>query len=163
MKKIIFIAGLPGVGKSTISRIIAGNNGRIVDIDDFKKVVYKNSPELDPTQLDPPEIRWAYYQLAVKHAMSMTADKVVIDETFHLQVLRGRLEDFCVKLGAEVEWVHVLCTSETVEKRLRAKARVGHILSTDDAIRMHHLFHGIFQRFPKGKKNLIVVDNNNDD
>lgn len=161
MKTFVLIAGLPGVGKSTLSRKIARErNGVVLDLDDFKKLVV--DPELVTTQIDPPQIRWAYYEKAITHAFSLDAEVVVVDEVFHLHALRTKLEDLCRQNGVRVEWVEVRCAYPVVEKRLKGNGREGHILSTGEALKMYQLFSEIFEGFPEGKENHVVVDNNDE-
>lgn len=159
MKKLILVAGLPGVGKSTLARTIAQkNNGLVLDLDDFKKITV--DPKLVTTQIDPPEIRWIYYSQAINHALTLQIDVVVMDEVFHLHSLRSQIENLCFNNGIEVEWIEVVCSYGVVEKRLNAKKRERHILSKDEALRMYLLFQEIFEKFPEGKENYIVVNNN---
>lgn len=160
MKKLLLFAGLPGVGKSTISKMLSKKTGaKIVDIDDFKKIDV--DPSLVKDQIDPPELRWAYYQKALKHAFDLF-DKgistVVMDEVFHLNSLRMLLESLCAE-RCHVWWVEVKCPYKVVEKRLQATTREGHILSTEEALKMHNLFKGIFEKFSVRGKNYIVVNN----
>jgi predicted kinase len=157
MERLILLAGLPGVGKSTIARGIASDEGAIViDMDDFKRVAVASS--LVTSQIDPPEVRWTYYQSALAHAFTL-GGTVIMDEVFHLDSLRTRLEQACRARGVQVRWIEVRCSYKVVERRLRAGARVGHILSTDEALRMYQLFQAIFEGFPEGKENYGVVNN----
>ena len=157
MEKLILIAGLPGVGKSTIARKIASTEGgTVLDLDDFKREAVVST--LITTQIDPPEVRWVYYEKALAYAFTLDGI-VVMDEVFHLDLLRNRLEQTCTARGTQVQWVEIRCPYTVVEKRLRSAARVGHILSTDEALQMHLLFQEIFERFPEGKENHVVVNN----
>lgn len=164
MKKVLFFAGLPGVGKSTISKQVTEKMGaKIVDLDDFKRIYV--DPALVTNQIDPPEVRWNYYQKAMEyvfdlfdHGLSM----VVIDEVFHLNSLRLRLEALCAKQNVQVVWVEVCCGYDVVEKRLRSKGREGHILSTDEALRIHLQFERIFEKFSIGSQNHIIANNEGD-
>ncbi|HEY5587860.1 MAG TPA: AAA family ATPase [Candidatus Paceibacterota bacterium] len=165
MKKIILLAGLPGVGKSTISKKISQEIGaKILDLDDFKRTDV--DPTLVKSQIDPPNVRWSYYKKALQHAFCLfrtsNVSAVIMDEVFHLEQLRIKIEVLCAKKNIQVFWVEVKCPYEEVEKRLKAKTREGHILSTDEALKMNLLFQKIFETFPTDIKNHIIVNNNED-
>jgi predicted kinase len=157
-------AGLPGVGKSTISRKISQNIGaRVVDIDDFKKESV--DPTIVTSQIDPPEVRWAYYQKAFQHVCSLFAQGVsivIMDEVFHLGSLRTRLETLCQEQGIETMWVEVKCPYEIVKRRLQATKREGHILSAEEALKMYLMFRESFEKFPTDSQNHIILSNEND-
>ena len=163
MKKLLLFAGLPGVGKSTISRGVSKKTGaKIIDLDDFKKT------DIDPTlvtnQIDPPELRWAYYQKALDYVFGLFdqgISTVIMDEVFHLDSLRVQLEVLCEKRHVQVLWVEVRCPYDVVEKRLQSTSREGHILSTEQALKMHLLFEEIFEKFSANSQNHIVINNGN--
>lgn len=163
MKKLLLFAGLPGVGKSTISRKISEKTGaKIVDLDDFKKTDV--DPTLVKSQIDPPELRWTYYQKALEYAFGLFSQgmsTVIMDEVFHLNSLRTRLEVLCTEQAVQVLWVEIRCSYDVVEKRLRSARREGHILSTEEALKMHLLFGEIFEGFPAFSSNHVVVNNEN--
>lgn len=163
MKKLLLFSGLPGVGKSTISSEFRKKAGaKIVDLDDFKKTDV--DPILVKSQIDPPELRWSYYQKALEHVFKLFDQgipTVIMDEVFHLDSLRAQLETLCEEQSVQVLWVEVVCSYDVVEKRLHSKKREGHILSTEEALKMNILFHGIFEKFPPQRKNHIVVNNEN--
>lgn len=163
MKKLILFSGLPGVGKSTISIELSKRAGaRIVDVDDFKKA------DIDPTlvksQIDPPELRWSYYQKALSYVFGLF-DKgismVIMDEVFHLDLLRAQLEANCAEQGVHALWVEVVCSYGVIEKRLHSTKREGHILSTEESLKMNLLFQEIFEEFSTECKNHIVISNEN--
>lgn len=161
MKKLLLFAGLPGVGKSTISKEVKRKIGaEIVDLDDFKKTDV--DPTLVKSEIDPPELRWNYYQKALKYVFDIFDKGVsvaIMDEVFHLSSLRAKLEILCVEKQTQVLWVEVRCPYEMVEKRLRSTNRDGHILSTDEALAMNLLFEKIFEKFPTDSQNHIVINN----
>jgi len=165
MKKLLLFAGLPGVGKSTISVKMSKKTGaQIVDIDDFKKT--EVDPVLVKSQVDPPELRWSYYQKALWHAFHLFdqgTSIVMMDEVFHLNSLRDRLQTLCEEKGVRVLWIEVKCPYCVVEARLRSTARKGHILSAEEALKMNRLFHETFEDFPAKYKNHIVVNNKKSD
>jgi predicted kinase len=154
---LVFVSGLPGAGKTTISKKIAKEKGaQILDLDEFKRTDV--DPTLVKTQIDPPEVRWGYYKRALEYAFSLEGT-VILDEVFHLESLRTKIENLCDERQVPVQWIEVQCPYEVVEKRLRSAARVGHILSTDEALKMYRLFQEIFEKFPEGKKNYTLVNN----
>jgi predicted kinase len=161
MKKLLLFAGLPGVGKSTISSKFSKKAGaKIVDIDNFKKT--NVDPTLVKSQIDPPELRWSYYQKALEHVFGLFEQGILVvlmDEVFHLNSLRIQLETLCAEQCVQVLWIEVRCPYEVVAKRLQLTRREGHILSSEEAIKMNLLFQEIFEKFPTESKNHIIVNN----
>ncbi len=159
MKRIIAFAGLPGVGKSTISQAVSTPLGAvIIDIDQFKKVAV--DAKLVKEQIDPPEVRWTYYQASLDHAVALFDQgitNIIMDEVFHVQSLRVQFEAYCAEKYIQVVWVEVSCSFEIVEARLKAKGREGHILSTDEALAMHQRFKSLFEPFEEGQR--VLLDN----
>ncbi len=161
MKKILLFAGLPGVGKSTISRGVGEIIGaKVVDIDHFKKSIVDSAQV--KSEIDPPELRWTYYKEALDHAFELLDNNesiIAMDEVFHLQSLRSRLEAYCTVFKTQVIWIEVRCSYRVVKKRLSTQERDGHLLSTDETLRMHLMFREIFEKFPDSHQNYIAVDN----
>ncbi len=161
MSKVIFLAGLPAVGKSTLARQIAKkHNGRVLDIDEIKRKL--SDPNLVTSSIDTPEIRWRCYEEAAKQILQFFKDGehvVIVDEVFHLNELREKLETLLVSEDVEVTWIQVVCSFEEVQERLQSKSRIGHILSTDEALKMNILFRDIFEPFPRNKSNHSVFHN----
>lgn len=163
MKKLLLFSGLPGVGKSTVSRMFSESSGaKIVDLDDFKKTDV--DPVLVKSQIDSPEIRWSYYKKALEYVFRLFDQGVsiaIMDEVFHLGSLRAQIEALCEEQFVQVLWVEVVCPYDLVEKRLRLNKREGHILSTDEALKMNLLFQEIFEEFPSKSINHLTVRNEN--
>ncbi len=161
MKKVVFLAGLPGVGKSTIARKLAEKTGgSVLDIDRIKGEVV--DPSLVASVIDPPDVRWKCYKQAadeVSFLFEQGASTIFVDEVFHLQSLRERLEALCTQRNMDVLWVEVQCPYEEVENRLRSNGRDGHILSTEEALRMNLLFRELFEPFPQDKANHLTFRN----
>ncbi|MEK7601846.1 MAG: AAA family ATPase [Patescibacteria group bacterium] len=158
MKRLSLFVGLPGSGKSTLAHALAGRLGaEIVDIDDFKRDV------VDPTALsegiDPPDVRWQYYRRALDHILGLFengAEHVVTDEMFHVRELRERIEAVCVQCGISVLWIEVRCTDAEVVSHLAVHPRKGHILSTEQTLRMRQEVARVFDDFPCNANRLVV-------
>ena len=167
MKKnlIILIAGLPGVGKTSIADKIAdfysvnGANPLRIDIDDIKREVVPMD-QLS-SGIDSDEVRGSYYKLATKRAsesLNGNFDVIIMEEVFHKKHLRKDIETVASSSGFEVLWIHVTCPYETVESRLLEKNRAisGHILDTSTALRMNLEFAEMFEDF---NSNFIEIKN----
>ena len=161
MSKVIFLAGLPAVGKSTLARQMAKkHNGRVLDIDEIKRKL--SDPSLVTSSIDTPEVRWRCYEEAARQIFQFFKNgehTLIVDEVFHLNELREKLEALLVSGEVKVVWIQVICSFEEVQKRLESKSRIGHILSTDEALKMNILFEEIFEPFPQDKKNHSVFNN----
>lgn len=161
MKKLLLFSGLPGVGKTTLSREVSRLLGsEIVNLDNFKKTDV--DPSLVKTEVDSPEVRWSYYEKAIKHSFSLFnkgAQIVIMDEVFHLSSLRARLERLCTEESVHVYWIEIRCSFIVVEERLRSKKREGHILSTEESLNMYKLFEKTFDNFSVDSENHILINN----
>src|SRR4051812_29121083 len=120
METLLLIAGLTGNGKSTIAAALSELLlAPMVDIDLFKRDL------VDPTALtesiDPPELRWKYYELALEEVFRLFEEgtqTVILDEMFHVGILRKRIETLCAGRGIRVCWIEVRCPDDLVKERL---------------------------------------------
>lgn len=164
-KCIILVAGLVGVGKSTLAASLADDIGGIrIDVDVYKE---KYSSAGVGEGIDPPEIRWKYYTEALALADELLTHPhcaypyVVIDEVFHSRELRLSIEEFCLKNGFGFLWVEVKSSIETVKRRLCSKSRTAHIISNDEALRLHMMFGKVFDAF-EPDDSVICIQNDDD-
>jgi predicted kinase len=163
-KALVLFAGLPLAGKTTISKEVGRRLGfPIVDIDTFKRAVV--DPAKVSKEIDPPEIRRQYYELALNHVEQLLCDNrgAIIDEVFHLASLRAWIEDWCAQKDITVVWVEVVCDRAVVEQRMSCGVRHGHILSTEEALQMNALFRGIFEPFENTPDHVCVNNSGNTD
>jgi predicted kinase len=160
MRTLIPLAGLPGSGKSTIARALAERLGvEMVGVDRFKREVV--DPVTLSEGLDPPHVRWMYYQLALDYIFSLFengAETVVMDEMFHVGCLRERIEEACRERGIPVRWIEVRCSDAEVERRFAEHPREGHILTTEQLCRIRAEVARVFDEFPCGTDRLVVTN-----
>ena len=162
-KTLVACAGLPGAGKSSLAHSLAARDKRVavLDVDVFKQQLV--DPELVTDQIDPPAVRWQYYLAALEETCRLLATEaistVVTDEVFHLRALREKIEGFCAERGVRVLWVEVVCSYELVSQRLATKSRPGHLLSSAETLKMYRLFREVFESFPPGQPNHLLINN----
>lgn len=114
---VIVVCGLPGVGKSTVSRAIA----EVVDGEVFRTDVVRKDVVDDP-QYTPAEKRRVYEELfdrAREHAES--GRDVVLDGTYKRRTFRDRANELAEDLGSSFELVTVECDEAVVERRIRER------------------------------------------
>ncbi len=157
MKNVMCFSGLPGTGKSTISKIVVQKTGGILlDLDIYKRQVV--DPNVVSNSIDPPEIRWQYYSLAIEGIKVLPHEVIIVDEVFHLNYLRTKFENSCISNDMRIIWVEVICAMNVVKTRLETP-RPGHILSPSEAIAMNRMFAEIFEPFSGEMSNYIQLDN----
>ncbi len=157
---LILISGLPGIGKTTLARELARQTmGIHFDLDDTKKGVV---PEKMVTEsIDPHEFRYKYYAEAIRKLPDLfaqsSAQVVIMDETFHLQIFRQMWHDAARQLDIRLRWVKAVCDEEIVKERLSiGKDRGNHIL-VDKGYQMYLLFKKAFEPI-KGPHEVVYTN-----
>jgi len=123
MAKLIALAGLPGVGKSSIARHLARRSRAIwLRIDSMDQAIWASGTA--PSGL----FDWTY-----RAAQAIAADNlglglnVIADCVNDCQEARDGWEEAAQRTGAEVRWLEVLC-SDPVEHRRRIETRSNDIM-----------------------------------
>jgi gluconate kinase len=145
MDVVIFVAGLPGTGKSSIARCLAeAFSIHYYEIDEVKKVVYPQDPDFEHNMRHGIPFRKetrlkVFEQVLVDFKrLAQTYDHLVVDEALHLKEPRQVLFDGAKAYfgGYLVIWLKT--DGAVVEKRLRTKKREDHILK--DPMKMYLSF-----------------------
>ncbi len=159
---IIFIAGLVGVGKSSIAKSLADKLSiHYYDIDEVKKVVYPQDPDFERNirQGIPfkRETRLKVFEKAAEdfRRLAETHEHLVVDETLHLKELRQVLLDAAEAYFGGYVIVWVKADEAVIHQRLEKKERSDHILT--DPSKMYRSFAKEFESF---EGSYIVCENN---
>lgn len=141
-KKIIFLAGLPGVGKTILAQEMGKCGFYHLRLDKIKQQVVNKKKVV--SEIDPPEIRREYYSKALAHIDSIDRETIVVDEVFHLSSLRQEITATCFSRGWDHLWVFITCPHQEVRRRLQG--RKNHpILSSKQAWDMYRKMEEVFE------------------
>jgi len=159
---VIFVAGLVGVGKSSIAKLLAERlHIPYYAVDEVKKVIYPQDPEFErniregipfkeETRLKVfRKVAVDFSHLAEKH------EHLVVDETLHLQGPRKVLFDAARTFFGSYVIIWVRAKESTIEERLGSKDRQNHILAAP--LKMYRSFAKEFEPFDGSH---ILCDNN---
>jgi len=126
MARLIALAGLPGVGKSSIARCLAGRSGAVwLRIDSMDQAIWASGTA--PSDL----FDWSY-----RAAQAIAADNlalgldVVADCVNDCHEARHGWEAVGRRAAAEVIWLEVVC-SDLAEHRRRVETRSSDIKGLD--------------------------------
>lgn len=158
---VIFVAGLVGVGKSSVARFLADRLSLCYyDVDEVKKRIYPQDPDFERNIRDgipfKEETRLEVFrQVAEDFArLAKTHQHVVVDETLHLKNPRQVLFEAATAHFGGYVIVWVTADEGVIRKRLEKKERKGHILT--DPLKMYRSFAKEFEAFDESH----VVCNN---
>ena len=117
MQRLVAVAGLPGVGKTTVSGAVAERLGAVrLRSDVLRKELFP-----DPTYATA-ETETVYETLRGRAADRLAAgESVVLDATFREQGRRERVAAVADDHGAAFHFVHVACADSVVRERLAAR------------------------------------------
>jgi predicted kinase len=161
-RDLILLAGLPGVGKTTLAREFARQTGGLhFDIDEVKREVVPKDAVAE--SIDPPEMRFKYYAETIRKLPDLFSESpsqtVVIDETFHMKDFRELWGEVAKEMNIRVHWIEVVCDEECVKERLTiGKDRENHVLG-DKAYPMYCLFKEFFEPMDES---CVAVDTTKD-
>lgn len=114
---LVVVCGLPGAGKSTVSRRIATRlDGRLVRTDVVRKELFPD-PEYSAAESS------AVYEEVLARARETLSEggRVVLDGTFRRRELRERVAGVAVDCGRPYRFVRVECDEAVVRERIAAR------------------------------------------
>jgi predicted kinase len=167
-KNLILVAGLPGSGKTTVSRILKEHlEGIHLELDEPKReiipreVMHRCASE---GKTSPYPLLLQVYQHAcneLSNLVEVSREKpkyIIIDEVFHLKEFRDMLDERGESLGYKTWFVEVICSDEAiVTSRLTGdkKRKQEHVLQ-DQALNMRQAFIKVFE--PITERKYYIVD-----
>jgi gluconate kinase len=159
---IVFVAGLVGVGKSSIARLLADRLSiSYYSVDDVKKVIYPQDPDFDHNMKHGipfrEETRLKVFRKAVTDLSRLAENHkhLVVDESLHLRRPRQVLFDAARAFFGGYVIVWVKADEAVILERLRSGERKDHILK--DPLKMYRSFAKEFESFDESH---IVCENN---
>jgi predicted kinase len=114
---IILVFGLPGTGKSYLSRCLQKNTGsRYLNTDIIREEIDKKGNYSDASKEQ-------VYNLLAERAKNELAKgfDIIVDGTFHKRDRRQMLSDIAGETGQKIYFIEVRASEQTVAKRLKKK------------------------------------------
>lgn len=142
---VIFVAGLVGVGKSAIAKLLADRLSiPYYSVDEVKKVIYPQDADFERNIRNgipfKEETRLKVFRQVAADFRSLAKEHehLVVDETLHLRKPRQVLFDAAKTSfgGYVILWVKA--DEAVIEQRLRSKDRKDHLLT--DPLKMYRSF-----------------------
>jgi len=133
---VIVVGGLPGVGKTTVARALAGLlRAAHRRIDAFETALLRQGLVPDPADVGPHGYALA---LAAADTCLTAGTDVVLDAVFPVAAARRPVRDLAAGHGAPVHWLRLIC-SDPAEHRRRVEQRTadlpGHAVPDWAAVR----------------------------
>jgi len=117
---LICVGGLPGVGKTTVARAVAGRlPATHLRIDAFEAALIRQGLVDGAGQVGPHGYGLA---LAAADTCLAAGTDVVVDAVFPVEASRAPFADLAGRHGAELRWIRLEC-SDAAEHRRRVETR----------------------------------------
>ena len=115
--RVLVVTGLPGVGKTTVSRALAAQLDAQLVRTDVVRTACIDDPQYTPSE------RAAVYDEVFDRARDALSrgEAVILDGTFRRRVDRKQAVEVAAEAGATLGVVAVECDESTVEARIRAR------------------------------------------
>ncbi len=167
-RNLILVAGLPGSGKTTVSKILNKHlKGIHIELDQPKREIIPRDVMLgcaSEGRTSPYPLLRQVYQHACNELSNLVEDSdekpqfIIIDECFHSKEFRDMLCEAGESLGYNTWFIEVICSDEDiVTSRLTGdkKRKQEHVLE-DKALLMRQAFAKVFE--PITERQHYIVD-----
>jgi dephospho-CoA kinase len=102
---ILFIRGLPGSGKTTISKLLAERlQWDVIHADEFKKELMKQNPEANFVK----EIVPTAYEKTLEKIQEYKSTNVIVEEALRNKDFVQKLLHFCAENNIKNQWFKIL-------------------------------------------------------
>ena len=145
---LVVVCGLPGVGKSRVSRAIADRlDATLIRTDVVRKSLFD-----DPVYTSEETERT--YAAVRERARETLVDggRAVLDGTYRSRPFREAVAEMAADVGADCEFVHVTCDEDVVRERIRQRTD-----TVSDATYENHL--ELKSTFDAFERPHVTVDN----
>ena len=133
---LVVVGGLPGVGKTTVARAVAGElRAAHLRIDAFEVALVRQELVVGPDDVGPHGYGLA---LAAADTCLTAGTDVVVDAVFDVAAARRPFRELAARHGVPAHWLRLICT-DPAEHRRRVEQRTadlaGHVVPDWAAVR----------------------------
>ena len=121
---LILVSGLPGTGKSTLSRSLAERaNFEVIRSDVVRKEIFADEASGETGSLYTTERTQRIYDECLEHAhrMLLTGKRVIVDATFQREQDRQNFLQMAIDCGTRAAWFECVASSEITKQRIDAR------------------------------------------
>ncbi len=156
MKTIILVCGVPGVGKTFVSRKLVGavENCYLLDSDEFW-TIHGSKYNTNDEESTREAFRISYITLKTNVTKELLEkyDVVIVDGIFTRKSDRKIFYDFAEREGFAVKIIRVVCSPEVVEERIRK--HTDHVCDPEDRMKG---FHRASKKWEEIEREHVVID-----
>lgn len=155
---LIIICGLPGVGKSTVGKMLREKLKNVLIESDQLKSTKKILEELKKRNFLEKEIKKSVYNTLFRNGVRRLAQggSVILNATFFKKVYRDQAEKLAKKFGVKFYIIEVKCPEEITLKRIDKRHKNG---ESEVTAKVYYIIKSQFEPFKRKK---LVVDNAGD-
>jgi predicted kinase len=146
---LILVCGLPGTGKSTVSKAIAERTKALLFNTDVVRKELFSRPAY--TQEEKDLVYKMLFEMAEKFLKQ--SKNIVLDGTFYKEELRSRVKEIAQRNRSAFAIVEVVCSEKTAKRRLDERAKSESLSDADFCV-----YRKIREQFEPIREKHFVVD-----